>query len=88
MLTNKQLEFALHQVQEIQHKKLGEDIGITIMTGRSTHDFVVNVDYGVDKMPNGELIPMEKEFEFNSSLTEDQCLDYLQDIEKLIKKQQ
>ncbi len=87
MITNKQLEFALHQVQEIQHKKLGEDVGITIMTGRGTHDFVVNVDYGVDKMPNGDLIPTEKEFEFNNSLTEDQCVDYLQDIEKLTKKQ-
>lgn len=86
MITSKQLEYALLQVQEIQHKKFGENVGITIMTGRGTHDFVVNVDYGVEKIPTGELFPMEKEFEFNSSLTEDQCVDYLQDIEKITKQ--
>ena len=86
MLTDKQLLFALGQVQEVQKKHFGEGIGITIITGRDTTDFVVNVDYGVEKMPQGDLIPLEKEFEFNSSLTEDQCVDYLQDIEKIVKK--
>ena len=86
MLTDKQLLYALGQVQETQKKHFGEGIGITIITGRDTTDFVVNIDYGVEQMPQGDLIPLEKEFEFNSSLSEDQCVDYLQDIEKLSKK--
>ena len=87
MLTDKQLHYALGQVQELQKKHFGKNSGLTIITGRDTTDFVVNVDYGVERMPQGDLIPLEKEFEFNSSLSEDQCVDYLQDIEKLTKKQ-
>jgi hypothetical protein len=89
MLTNKQLEFALHQVQEIQSKKIGENIGITIMTGCDTHDFIVTIEYGFEKLDDGvNYKSMEKTFEFTNSLTEDQCVDYLQDIEKLAKKNQ
>ena len=89
MLTNKQLEFALHQVQEIQVRKFGEDVGITIITGCDTHDFIVIVEYGFEKLDeSGNCKSMEKTFEFTNSLTEDQCVDYLQDIEKLAKKKQ
>ena len=86
MLTDKQLLFALGQVQELQKKHFGKNSGLTIITGRDTTDFVVNVDYGVERMPQGDLVPLEKEFEFNSTLTEDQCVDYLQDIDNLMKE--
>ncbi len=83
MLTDKQLEFVLGEVQGIQKKHHGEKIGITIMTGSDTREFVVNVEYGFKKLDNGQYESLEKEFEFKKTLTEDQCVDYLQDIEKL-----
>ena len=87
MLTDKQLEFALGEIQGIQKKHFGSKLGITIMTGSDTTDFIVTVEYGFKKLDEGgNCMACDKTFEFNKSLTEDQCVDYLQDIEKLSKK--
>lgn len=87
MLTDKQLEFVLGEIQGIQKKHFGGKLGITIMTGSDTTDFIVTVEYGFKKLDEGgNCMACDKTFEFNKSLTEDQCVDYLQDIEKLAKK--
>lgn len=87
MLTDKQLEFVLGEIQAIQKKNFGGKLGITIMTGCDTTEFVVTVEYGFKKLDDkGNCMSLDKTFEFNKTLTEDQCVDYLQDIEKLSKK--
>ena len=53
------------------------------MTGCDTREFIVIVEYGFEKMKDGNCKSLEKTFEFIRTLTEDQCVDYLQDIEKL-----
>ena len=87
MLTDKQLLFVLGEVQTMQRKHHGGKLGITIMTGCDTTEFVVTVDYGYNVIERGNGIAKEKTFEFNKTLTEDQCVDYLQDIEKLANEQ-
>ena len=88
MLTDKQLLFVLGEVQTMQRKHHGGKLGITIMTGCDTTEFVVTIDYGYKVIERGNGVAKEKTFEFNKTLTEDQCVDYLQDIEKLAKKNQ
>ena len=83
MLTDKQLEFALGEVQGMQKKHHGKSIGISIITGSDTREFIAIVEYGFERLENGNCKSLEKEFEFKKALTEDQCVDYLQDIEKL-----
>jgi hypothetical protein len=86
MLTDKQLLFVLGEIQSIQRKNLGGKLGITITTGCDTSEFVVIVEYGFKKLDDkGNCMALDKTFEFNKTLTEDQCVDYLQDIEKLSK---
>ena len=86
MLTDKQLLFSLGEIQNIQKKYFGCKTGITIRTGCNTTEFIVIVEYDFEKLDDkGNYKSLEKTFEFNKSLTEDQCVDYLQDIEKLTK---
>lgn len=85
MLTDKQLEFALGEIQGIQKKHFGGKLGITIMTGCDTTEFIVTVEYGFKKLEDGNCMALDRTFEFKRTLTEDQCVDYLQDIEKLAK---
>lgn len=86
MLTDKQLEFALGEIQGIQKKVLGAGVGITISTECCTTEFDVTVIYGLEVFEDCCRKYNEKTFEFKKSLTEDQCVDYLQDIESLLKK--
>ena len=87
MLTDKQLLFVLGEIKTIQRKNHGGKLGITITTGCDTTEFVVIVDYGYKVLEGGNCMAKEKTFEFTKVLTEDQCVDYLQDIEKLANEQ-
>lgn len=86
MITNKQLDFALSEIQEVQRKNIGGNVGITITTACGTHEFIVIVEYGYKQLSGGSCSMLEKTFEFLNTITEDQCVDYLQDIDKIIKE--
>ena len=85
MITNKQLDFVLGEVQQIQKDNIGI-VGISIMTGFETHSFAVTVNFNFSKDENGSVSSEYDTFVFESTMTEDQCVDTLGNIEKIIKE--
>ena len=87
MITNKQLDFVLGEVQQIQRDNIGL-VGISIMTGFDTTDFAVTVNYNFGKDENDGSITSEYDtFVFGETMTEDQCVDTLGNIENIIKEE-
>ena len=84
MITNKQLDFTLGEVQNIQKNNIGI-VGISIMTGFKTHSFAVTVNFNFSKDENGSVSSEYDTFVFEEAMTEDQCVDTLGNIEKIIK---
>jgi len=84
MLTSKQLEFALGEIQALQKDNIGL-VGISIMTGFETSDFAVTVNYNFEKKDNGSASSEYDTFVFEKTMTEDQCVDTLGNIEKIVK---
>ena len=85
MLTDKQLLFVLGEIHSIQKKNIGI-AGISVMTGYETNNFVVTIEFNFKKEKDN-ISSEYKEFLFEDTMTEDQCVDNLSDIEKLIKKE-
>ena len=86
MVTKEQLKFLLGEIQAIQKKNIGV-VGMSVMTGYETNNFVVTVEFNFKKLESGSISSEYTEFIFEDTMTEDQCVDKLSDIEKLIKKE-
>ena len=86
MITKEQLKFVLGEVQQIQKDNIGI-VGISIMTGFDTSDFAVTVNYNFEKKDDGSISSEYDTFVFGTTMTEDQCVDTLGNIEKIIKEE-
>lgn len=84
MITNKQLDFVLGEVQQMQKNNIGL-VGISIMTGFETNNFAVTVNFNFSKDETGSVSSEYDTFLFEDTMTEDQCVDTLGNIEKIIK---
>lgn len=88
MITDKQLDFALEEVQAVQRKHIGKKIGLTITTAAcGTHEFIVTAEYNYKPLEKGSCIALEKTFEFLKEITDDECVNYINEIKKIAESQ-